>query len=157
MVSCAATRKYDQASLPDLFMSRRVWHSERPSIDDQEPVEIDWPEQYLNAQGTLAIHGGLVTHPKFGERGIGTHLIRLVRAASLRAWMQDYNFGFIRSDIEKRGFQKRRYGYPWTCKAFVERPDDGLPGPRYDVEYLNLITQEQMLAEYAMSPENLGL
>lgn len=154
VVACAATRKFDNARLLDLFMSRQVWYSKCAVIDDMDPLEIDWPQEALAVEGTLAIHGSLIVRDDFRKGGLGTHLIRMVRAASLRSWRQDWNFGLVRAELEATAFQARRYGYPFTCRAFERRPDWG---PKHDVEFLNLISQRDMLAEYAKDPENLGL
>jgi len=154
IVACAATRKFDNARLLDLFMSRQVWQSRCAVIDDMDPLDIDWPDEALGVRGTLAIHGSLIVRNDYRKGGLGTHLIRLVRAASLRAWRQDWNFGLVRAELEATAFQACRYGYPFTCRAYEAQPDWG---PRHDVEYLNLISQSEMLAEYAKEPENLGL
>ncbi len=154
VVACAATRRFDNARLLDLFMSREIWFSKSTVIDDMDPLEIAWPEQAMAVEGRLAIHGSLIVDSSQKKKGIGTHLIRLVRAASLRRWRQDWNFGLVRAELDKTSFQKRRYGYPFTCKAFERKPDWG---PEHKVEYLNLISQTKMLAEYSADPSNLGL
>lgn len=153
-VAIAATRKFENERLLDLFASRQIWFTKGTLIDDMEPLLVDWPEYAEKVAGRLAVHGSLVVDERYGRQGIGTHLIRLVRAASLFRWRQDWNFGLVTEKLEERAFQKRRYGYPFTCKAFEEKPSWG---PRHDAEYLNLIRQTEMLAEYSSDPTNLGL
>lgn len=160
MVACAATRRFDNASLADLFLSRQIWYSREPILEGMEPIELDWPDDMPEIEGTLAVHGGLIVDPSLRGQKIGIHLIRLTRALSLRTWRQDWNFGLVRDALKDGDVPGRLYGYPHTVCAFSIRPPwaiegDGKPGPTHDREWLNYISRAEMLAEYASAPDTL--
>lgn len=157
-IACIATRRFDDASLADLFHSRQIWYSREPVLGDLEPIELDWPDEMPEISGRLAIHGGLVVDSRYRGNRIGAlHLVRLVRAVSLRYWRQDWNFGLIRDQLKEGNVQAAHYGYPHTVCAFSSRPawNDGLPGPTHDREWLNYISLDEMLREYASDPDKL--
>ncbi len=148
-IACVATRYFDDASLTGLFRTRRIWDQARAARERPAPVETDWAPIADEAVGRLATHGGLTVDRAWTGRGIGTRLVRLIRAMSLREWGQDWNFGSVADALFERSFQIRRYGYRRTFDSFTVKPDWG---PRHDREYISLISRTEMIEEYAGDP-----
>lgn len=152
-VGLIATRLYTRGNMRQLLQSRQIWMDAAPVLDDMPP--FPFADDIPALEGRIAVTGGLFVDSAWRGVRLGLHMVRLLRAVSLRFWFQDWNCGLINDSINSGKVQKWGYGYPNTATIFDGAENRPSWGPYHDREHLNWMSQADMLAEFERDPAEL--
>jgi hypothetical protein len=144
-VACIAARLYRQERLLDLIMSRRLWHN-APCIDGAPPIPVESIHTLAMIEGDMTVQSGMFVDQSCRGMGLSTALMHLVRAASFRAWQEDWQFGLLTKETHEKNVHGPKYGYPHQTLC-INGPCSW--GPRHTVEYLTHASKHEILAEYS--------
>lgn len=144
-VACIATRLYRQERLLNLILSRRLWRN-APGIEEAPPIPVESVRALSMIEGDITVQSGMFIDPACRGKGLSTALMHLVRAASFRAWEEDWQFGLLTKETHEKNIHGPKFGYPHQTLC-INGPCSW--GPRHAVEYLTYVSKQEILAEYS--------
>ena len=146
-----AARKFT-GSITDLLHRRRFWGFDHPSIDDIVPFPIAAPRHLGRVRGVLSFQGGLVLRRKLVRLRLATPIMHLIRLASFRHWMEDWQCAFYLRRTDPHGRRFREWGYPNHAPLFEGQASPG-PKATHDREEIAFVSAREILA--TLSADNV--
>lgn len=150
-----ATRLFEDG-LVSLLHARRFWGYDGPTMTDMGAFPMADEPACRQITGRISVQGGVYLDPAIRRTGLLSHLTKMIRFASYRAWAENWQIALYQPETDPTGGMFRHLGYPGHAVLFDQPPGPG-PDPTHPVEMIAYASAANLIDDTERSSDTVIL